>query len=152
MTFELREPRVEELPALSELCLRSKAVWGYDAVFLAACRRELTLTTSDLSTSRLQVAESDGVVVGVVQVSLSGVSAHLEKLFVEPGTLCAGAGRALFQWAAGVTAESGATYLVVESDPGAAGFYRRMGARDDGVAPSESIPGRFLPRLVLDLR
>jgi hypothetical protein len=34
----LRAPRLDELEALSDLCLRSKAVWGYDAAFLEACR------------------------------------------------------------------------------------------------------------------
>jgi GNAT superfamily N-acetyltransferase len=152
MTFELREPRAEELAALSELCLRSKAVWGYDAAFMAACQHELTLTASDLETSRLQVAAFGNVLVGVVQVSVSGCMASLEKLFVDPCAMRTGAGRALFAWASGVGAQGGAASLVIESDPGAAGFYRRMGARDDGVAPSESIPGRFLPKLVLDLR
>ena len=40
----LRPARPEEAPALTELCLRSKAVWGYDAAFMQACRRELTMT------------------------------------------------------------------------------------------------------------
>ncbi|MDI1265713.1 MAG: hypothetical protein PS018_20900 [bacterium] len=37
MPFILRAPVVEELPALSALCLRSKAVRGYDAL-MEACR------------------------------------------------------------------------------------------------------------------
>jgi len=41
--------------------------------------------------------------------------------------------------------------MVIESDPGAAPFYRRMGAVDDGVATSASIPGRTIPRLKLTL-
>ena len=41
--FRLRAARVEELDALSTLCLRSKAVWGYDKEFMNACRAELTL-------------------------------------------------------------------------------------------------------------
>ena len=37
-----------DAPALTLLALRSKAVWGYDAAFIAACRDELTLTADDL--------------------------------------------------------------------------------------------------------
>ena len=42
---------------LTELCLRSNAVWGYDETFIEACRDELALTTSAMQSSYLQVAE-----------------------------------------------------------------------------------------------
>jgi N-acetylglutamate synthase-like GNAT family acetyltransferase len=147
----LRAARAGELDALTDLCLRSKAVWGYDRAFMDACRDELTLTQEDLHTTKLQVAERDGGVIGVAQVSAEGATAHLEKLFVGPGQLRAGAGRRLFEWAKVAAVDLGATHLVIEADPDAAPFYRRMGARDDGVAASGSIPGRVLPRLRLDL-
>ena len=34
-TFYIRPARVAEAAALSDLCFRSKAVWGYDAEFMA---------------------------------------------------------------------------------------------------------------------
>jgi len=66
----LRPPRPDELAALTELCLRSKAVWGYDRDFIDACRGELTMTAVDLSSSHLQVAERDERAVGVAQVRI----------------------------------------------------------------------------------
>jgi GNAT superfamily N-acetyltransferase len=150
-TLDLRAARATELEALSVLCLRSKAVWGYDEKFMNACRAELTLTPRDVTTSRIQVAERGGVVIGVAQVRGAGEVAHLEKLFVEPHLLRGGVGRALFAWAIDTARDLGTRALVIEADPGAADFYRRMGAHDDGVAPSASSPGRMLPRLVLTL-
>jgi hypothetical protein len=41
--------------------------------------------------------------------------------------------------------------LQIEADPDAVRFYQRMGARLAGSAASGSIPGRTLPRLILDL-
>ena len=38
---EIRLARREEAAALSELCARSKAVWGYDAAFMALARAAL---------------------------------------------------------------------------------------------------------------
>jgi GNAT superfamily N-acetyltransferase len=149
--MHLRAPRIDELDALSGLCMRSKAVWGYDSAFMEACRSELTLTPDELHSSHLQVAERDGAVVGVVQISVSSGLADLEKLFVEPLALRSGAGRALFAWATQSAKDQGATVLRIDADPGAADFYRRMGARDDGVAASGSIPGRMLPRFKLEL-
>ena len=37
-----------DLPALTALCLASKAHWGYDAAFMAAVADELTMTEAQL--------------------------------------------------------------------------------------------------------
>ncbi len=147
----MRPAREADLAALSDLCFRSKAVWGYDAAFMEACRAELTLAPSDLRDSSIQVAENGGLIVGVVQVAVTGSAASLEKLFVAPDAMRSGAGRLLFAWAVEAMRDRGARTLVIDADPGAADFYRRMGARDAGRAPSGSIPGRWLPRLEFDL-
>ena len=116
-----------------------------------ACRDELKITTSTIQSSHLKVAEIGGFLIGVAQVTVKGDIAELDKLFVEPARLRSGAGRALFDWARNMARESGAVTMVIESDPCASEFYRRMGAVDDGVARSGSIPGRFIPRLKLQL-
>ena len=147
----LRPARPEEGAALTELCLRSKAVWGYDEAFLAACRKELQPKADAIAHGWVQVVTIGETLAGVAEVSIEGETAHLEKLFVEPRFIGDGIGGRLMDWAVAQAASRGASRMVIESDPGAAGFYRRRGALDDGVAPSGSIPGRFLPRLVLPM-
>ena len=149
--IHLRAARDDEAGTLTALCLRSKAVWGYDEEFMQACRNELTLTASVMRSSSVKVAEVDGDLAGVAQITVNGELAELSKLFVEPSLLRSGIGRALFEWAAAKARDAGAMTMVIEADPGAAGFYRRMGAIDDGAAPSRSIPGRLLPRLAFRL-
>ena len=106
----------------------------------------------DLSSSRIAVAEQAGTIIGVVQVKQIGEGeADLTKLFVEPSALRGGVGKVLFAWAIDAARSMGATRLVIEADPDAAPFYRRLGARDAGLAPSGSIAGRVLPKLALDL-
>jgi hypothetical protein len=41
--------------------------------------------------------------------------------------------------------------MIIEADPGATPFYERMGARHAGFARSQSIAGRMLPRMQMDL-
>jgi GNAT superfamily N-acetyltransferase len=147
----IRAPTIEELASLSELCLRSKAVWGYNGEFLEACRSELSFDRRDLELTSIAVAEHDGKVVGVAQVKVTGNEADLLKLFVEPTALRCGVGRTLFAWALNVAREKGATQLIIDSDPGAVPFYRRMGAYDLGQARSGSVLGRMLPRLAINL-
>src|SRR5215475_9754093 len=151
MQLVIREPDVEELSALSELCMRSKAVWGYDADFMAACLKELTFVPADLVSSRIAVAARGGSVLGVAQVRMVGSDADLQKLFVEPSALRGGVGKALFDWAIDAAHKMAASRMIIEADPDAAPFYRRLGARDIGHAPSGSIAGRMLPKLALDL-
>jgi GNAT superfamily N-acetyltransferase len=147
--LQLRPARPEEGAVLTELCLRSKAVWGYDEAFMQACRKELTLTPATIMASQVQVAELEGRLVGVAEVKSAGTTAQLEKLFVEPALLRTGTGQRLFDWAKAAARAAGAIELVIEADPEAVEFYRRMGAVNDGVAPSGSIPGRSIPRLNL---
>jgi len=147
----IRAPTIEELASLSELCLRSTAVWGYNEEFLEACRGELSFDQRDLHLTPIAVAEHGGKLVGVAQVKVIGNQADLLKLFVEPSALRRGVGRTLLAWATNVAREKGATQLVIDSDPGAAPFYRRMGAYDVGEARSGSIPGRMLPKLAINL-
>jgi GNAT superfamily N-acetyltransferase len=147
----LRAAAPGEAAALTELCLRSKAVWGYDEAFMQACRDELALTPDIIRSSRVQVAELGARVIGIAQVSVHGKTADLTRLFVEPSDLRAGIGRLLFEWATTTARIAGAAALVIEADPDAVGFYRRMGALDDGTVASGSIPGRRIPRLRLQL-
>ncbi len=151
MQIRIRTPDIAELPALSALCLRSKAVWGYDAAFMAACLKELTLHPNDLSSSQIAVAERAGTILGIAQVKLTGQEADLTKLFVEPSALRGGIGKVLFAWATDAARSMGASRLIIEADPDAAPFYRRLGARDAGLAPSGSIAGRMIPKLVFEL-
>jgi GNAT superfamily N-acetyltransferase len=149
--MKLRPPQEHELEALSALCLRSKAVWGYDQAFLEACRAELTIRVEDLASSTLCVAEHDGVIVGVAQIVVQGGIADLSKMFVEPSAIGLGVGKALFEWVSSTAKSLGARHLTIDADPDAVGFYLKMGATARGTIASGSIPGRVLPHLVLEL-
>lgn len=151
MPLTIRNARREELSGLSDLCFRSKAVWGYDAAFMDACRDELTFDQHELQSTSIAVAEFGDNAIGVAQVKVVGSEAELLKLFVEPTALCKGIGRALLNWAIETSKAKGAVRLTIDADPDAVPFYRRMGARDAGEAPSCSIPGRMLPRLTIKL-
>jgi GNAT superfamily N-acetyltransferase len=150
--IQLRDARQDELPSLGELCLRSKAVWGYDDAFMIACRNELTLRPEDLRSTHMQVAERDSTVVGLAQIKVTGTDADLLKLFVEPALLGSGVGRLLLQWATARALSLGAVRMTIEADPDAASFYEHMGARHAGFAASQSIAGRMLPRMQMELQ
>ena len=158
MTVQLRTPYADEAAQLSAIGVRSKAFWGYDTAFMAACRDELTVTPADLADPRKiwRLAEVDGRIAGYFGVvpcdeDRSNGSCEIEALFVEPGDIGSGLGRTLFDALVELAASSGYRRLVIQSDPNALGFYEAMGAVKIGERASDSIPGRRLPLLEVEL-
>ncbi|MFN3210288.1 MAG: GNAT family N-acetyltransferase [Roseovarius sp.] len=149
---ELCRPSLRDVDDLTSLCLRSKAYWGYDAEFMAACVPVLTLTLPELQQIPTITEVEGGRITGMAQVSNREAGCYLQKLFVDPAHMGMGTGRRLFAWAAGTARDMGATEMIIDSDPGAVPFYTAMGCRAAGNVPSEVIPGRMLPRLVYDLQ
>lgn len=139
--MHIRPARVEEAAALTELAMRSKAHWGYDDAFLAACRDELTIGPEHIA--RVDVADLDGEVVGMVRLEHETI----EDMFVDPHAIGTGVGRVLFRHVVRRAAAEGMTRLLIDADPNAEGFYAAMGAVRIGESPSGSIPGRMLPQL-----
>ncbi|MFR9726853.1 GNAT family N-acetyltransferase [Streptomyces sp. MS19] len=149
-TVRIRPARRDEAAALTDLALRSKAHWGYDEAFMAACREELTLTAG--RTERSAVAErADGALVGFTTVDGAPPQAVLGMMFVAPEAMGAGVGRLLFAHAVDTARASGCGRLVFDADPHAVGFYEAMGAVRIGETPSGSIPGRVLPLMEVRL-
>ncbi|MFD5431459.1 GNAT family N-acetyltransferase [Kitasatospora sp. NPDC127067] len=149
--MEIRPARPDEAALLTGIALRSKAYWGYDEAFMAACRAELTVDAGVIERSATVVAEHGGQVLGFVSLSGGPPTGSLDQLFVEPESIGRGVGRALFEQARGLAVELGLRRLTIDSDPNAEPFYLAMGATRIGSVPSGSIPGRELPLLVLDL-
>ncbi|WP_232792640.1 GNAT family N-acetyltransferase [Actinacidiphila yeochonensis] len=149
--FVIRPARRDEAGALSALALRSKAHWGYDEAFMAACRDELTLTEEAAADSFVAVTEEDGTVLGFTTLGGAPPEGELAMMFVEPHAMGRGVGRRLFAHVAAAARAAGFTRLTIDADPAAEPFYRAMGAVRIGSTPSGSIPGRTLPLLELTL-
>jgi len=147
----IRFAKPEEASILSELAQRSKAYWGYDADFLASCKKELTYNKSQLAspTYCFQVAELNSHnIIGFFALNFLG-SAHpeLEALFIDPDFIGQGWGITLLSAAIAAAKSRNATTIKLQSDPFAEAFYLANGAVKVGETESHSILGRFLPLL-----
>jgi GNAT superfamily N-acetyltransferase len=148
----IRTARPGEGESLSALCVRSKAHWGYDAAFMAKCAAALGVSEAEIAAGHVLVAvDAGGPTIGVASVVPDGETADLDLMFVDPPAIGGGAGRMLFEAAAGLARRLGARRLTILADPNAAAFYERMGARFLRNAPSDAIPGRTLPLYDYDL-
>jgi len=144
---DFRLARKDEVGILSELAMRSKGHWGYDAAFLEACRGELTITPARIHCETVWVAVEAGEVIGFGSLLVEGDDAELTDLFVDPDHIGSGVGQALWDRTVATGQEKGVTRIRIEADPYAEQWYLKRGAVRVGEAPSGSIPGRMLPLL-----
>ncbi len=153
----VRRAHPGEAAHLTALALRSKAYWGYDADFMAACIPVLTISSERIAApgEYVFVAEdASGTVVGFAALRLDGhdrPDAELTDLFVEPAVIGQGFGRRLWQHAMEAARALGVRRVRIASDPFAEPFYLRQGAERIGGIPSDAIPGRVLPLLRVTL-
>jgi GNAT superfamily N-acetyltransferase len=144
----IRPARIDEGDALSALCFRSKAVWGYDAAFMGLARAALRVSPEEIAAGDVWVAAAGETgIAGVVALAAGERpdTLDLNKLFIDPQFIRAGFGRMLLAHAVAEARRRGASRLTILADPFAAPFYEREGARHIGEAPSDAIPGRKLP-------
>jgi ribosomal protein S18 acetylase RimI-like enzyme len=164
-TLRIRRARADEgealAPVLTDLSRRSKAHWGYDPELLRRWANDLRITPDAFDRDAVLLAELGDppriagfarVTEGTGPALTERAPAQLTDLWIEPGDIGSGVGRALFAAACEVARTLPAQQLLVVADPHAEGFYRRMGARRIGEAESEVIDGRRLPILVVDLQ
>lgn len=153
-SIEIRRAVPEEAPLLSELALRSKGHWGYDAAFLESCRDALALSPAEVELSPVYVSlDCAGSITGYYRlISRSDGVAELDALFVEPLAIGQGVGRRLWQHAVDLATRLGFAALEFQSDPHAVGFYLAMGAERCGDSESTVTPGRMLPLMCYSLR
>lgn len=145
--LRIRRARLIEAAALTELVLRSKAHWGYDAAFMALCVSELTVQPAAIEAGEVWVAEDGTGLAGILEVVPEGRKAEIRLIFVAPERIGRGVGAALWRHAEARARALGADRIELDADPNAVPFYERMGMRIVGESPSGSIPGRVLPRM-----
>jgi GNAT superfamily N-acetyltransferase len=144
---EIRRAVPDEAVDLSTLAFRSKALWGYDAAFMAACRTPLTVDPKAIAGNPYYVLDEAGRITGFYGLSGQPPLGEIEFLFVEPEGVRTGRGRRLVRHLLALAQSLGFEEIEVSANPFAEGFYLGMGAVRIGDAPSDAIPNRLIPRL-----
>jgi len=150
-SIRFRPARDEECPALSDMMLKSKAHWDYDADFIEACRADLTITPGWLRENAGFVAEREDTVVGFFGISIEGETAHVEHFFVERDAIGSGVGKVMWTEYLRQARLRKTRRIEIEAEPHAEAFYRHMGAVTIGECPSTVFAGRMLPLMEVTL-
>ena len=138
--------------ALTRVAFAAKGHWGYPERWMHRWTASLTISPAFVRDNEVYAAVEGGDTVGFYALVGSGSVLELEHLWVAPGFIGRGAGKALFEHAVDRAVSLGAQTLRIEADPNAEGFYGRMGAERVGENAYE-IEGqsRVLPLMALKL-
>lgn len=129
--ISIRPARLEELPFLDELVLRSKSYWtGGRTEDVPAVTPKLT--AEDITARHATVAEKDGVPIGFYTIGKHEDYLGIGLLFVDRPFIGTGIGRLLWNHLTRQAAALGARMIGVGAEPRAAGFYQRMGMVGQG--------------------
>lgn len=148
----IRRASESDSARLTTLAREAKAHWGYPKEWLAQWSKELTIDPSYLNVHRVFVADIGGWIVGSCALEDHQRWWRLEHVWVDPQHQRTGIGGTLVRHALTEAGVIRPGVVMVEADPHAAGFYRRLGGRDAGSlpAPMPGDPGRRLS--VIEMR
>jgi len=127
MMISIRRVNPPEADALTEIALSAKRHWGYPEHWIELWRPQLTFDVEYFIANESWAAEADGQPVAFYTLLDKDGTAWLENLWVMPGNMGVGIGRALFQHALGLARDRGYKKFQLEADPNAVGFYEKMG-------------------------
>ena len=144
---EIRRALPGEAATLSAIALRSKALWGYDAAFMEACRAPLTVDPEAIAKCPFYVLDEGGTITGFYGLSGQPPRGEIEFLFVAAERVRSGRGQQLVRHFLALARSLGFEEMDVSADPNAEDFYVAMGAVRIGEVPSDAIPNRLIPRL-----
>jgi N-acetylglutamate synthase-like GNAT family acetyltransferase len=127
---QIRRARFDGAPLLTELTMRSKLFWRYDASFLADARQELEFQPNKfLPDFHVYILEEDGQMLGFCSlIPIEHETIKLHDLFIEPSHIGKGYGKLLWGHSVNAARELGIRTLVLTADPNAEPFYARQGA------------------------
>ena len=147
----IRRAARDEQNLLRAIAIRSRAHWNYDAALFRAWADRLEFVSDEWLEFESYVAEVGGQPVGwgALKQPVDGLCV-LEELWIEPEWMGRGIGAQLFRFIAARARDLGGTTMEWASEPGAVGFYEKLGGRHIRDDVSRSF-GHSLPVLSLDL-
>ncbi|MEH6520305.1 GNAT family N-acetyltransferase [Sulfitobacter sp.] len=146
--IQIRAAVSEDAAALTSLIFRSKKSNGYDDAFMELCVDVLRVTPEILKQRHAFLAEADNQLLGCAMLDPQDANtAEVCAFFIAPEHKRRGVGKVLWNKLLSHAQALGFTKLVLDADPEAVPFYKRLGFKIIHDTPSEAIPDRVIPHM-----
>ena len=122
MSIRIRKAKRADCEELTRIAHGAKRFWGYPEELIQLWSSDLTVTHDFVLRHPIYCALRGSGIAGFYALSGKGTSRELEHMWVEPGHIRSGVGRALFAHLLGLLRRVGVTKLSIASDPNAEGF------------------------------
>ena len=153
--FRVSRATPENASALTAVAFAAKRYWGYPEDWIREWAPLLTFTPEFIRAQVTFKATEGTEIIGAAAIEVQETDASIVHLWVMPAAMGSGVGGSLFAACETAARSIGAKRLIIESDPNAEGFYRKMGATFIGKVAAEvksatvgdGATQRFLPVL-----
>lgn len=135
---------------LSNLTMRSKAIWGYSSSQLLEWKDDLTLTEFYFKEFDVFGIVKHDRILGYYSFQYQQHQCYLDMVFVEPRDFKKGIGKILMEDFHARIKTTNLKSIYLYADPNAEPFYLKMGYKTTGQKPS-SIKDRTLPIMTFEL-
>ena len=150
MSLKLVCAKPVDLKMINELMRSSKAHWGYDPAFMQKFMSLFQMTASylDKNITKLLYDKQSSIkaeqgLIGFFSLSFdSNNELELDNFFISPDYIGHGFGKILWQYVLIEVRHLKKSEFILWSDPGAEGFYEKMGCQKIGTKPSPMMPNR----------
>ncbi len=142
----IRKALASEADILTKIAIDSEAYWGYDSEYMAAFKREYSVTKDFIANNPTYVLEKEEVI-GFYGIIINENKADLEYLFIQPNYIGSGYGKLLWQHMIKTCRALGIVELTMVTSPQAKDFYLKMGCTEAGKVSSLIGNGRIIPKL-----
>jgi len=153
--LKIRKAEPSDSEALTKISFAAKCHWRYPEAYMKIWKEELTITPEYIQKNVIFLAVYNDYVTGFYSITENKEDHYsgevfvekghwMEHIFILPSYHSMGIGSALLRHAISFCRSKGIGSLKIFSDPYAAGFYEKAGARFLCYSKS-SIPGREIP-------
>jgi len=153
--FEILKAVPQDAAVLTKISFAAKCHWRYPREYMDIWKDELTITSGYITENQVFIAVWDHKPAGFYSITENRTDRYSGEIFVEKGHWLEhifilpefhkiGIGSSLISHAVSHCRAAGIGSLKIFSDPYAAGFYEKLGARFLYDSKS-SIPGREIP-------
>ena len=145
----IRRAEPGDAALLSDLARVAKASWGYPREWMERWADDLVIDSRYIGHHRVFVAEVDSTINGVTALEDHRTHWQIEHVWIAPHRQGGGIGRRLVEHTRSVAMSIRRMPIRIVSDPFAANFYQRLGAKHVGeiAAPMPGASARTLPLL-----